>query len=154
MVTIPKTVGLMLSGFLLCLGLSSTAQADNKPSASDVMKTDSVTDRTGFQADESKLEKGVKATKTIKGVVLRIKGKNYFVKGEDSKEVRVHVGKTTHVMGKIKPGDRVEARVTDKNHALTIRLAQGTDADHEPLSGRDSLHETDVEHDQHSQPHD
>lgn len=50
MVTIPKTVGLMLSSFLLCLGLSSTAQADNKPSASDVMKTDSVTDRTGFQS--------------------------------------------------------------------------------------------------------
>ena len=121
MVSIPKVVGLMSCGFLLCLGLSSTAQADNKPSASDVMKSDSETDRTGFQADENAINEDAKATKTIKGVVLRVEGQNYFVKGEDGKEVRVHIGKTTKMMGKIKQGDRIEAEVTDESHALTIR---------------------------------
>ena len=124
MVSFAKTGGLMLSGFLLCLGLSSTAQADNKPSASDIMKTDSVTDQRGFKYDESELGKDVKSAKTIVGVVLRVEGENYFVKEKDGKEVRVHIGKTTQVVGEIKEGDRIEVRVTDKDHALTIRSAQ------------------------------
>ena len=37
-VSIPKVVGVMSCGFLLCLGLSNAAQADNAASAQDEMK--------------------------------------------------------------------------------------------------------------------
>jgi hypothetical protein len=65
---------------------------------------------------------------------------------KDGKEVRLHTDKTTQMMGEIKKGDRIEAKVNDQNHALSIRSARGTDAGHGHESGRDSLHETDADH--------
>jgi len=43
---------------------------------------------------------------------------------KDGKEVRLHTDKTTEMMGEIKKGDRIEAKVNDKNHALSIRSAK------------------------------
>jgi len=63
-------------------------------------------------------------TKTIKGELFRVEDGNYFVKVKDGKEVRVHTDKTTQMMGEIKKGDRVEAKVNNQNHALSIRSAQ------------------------------
>jgi len=129
MVAIPKVVGVLSCGFLLCLGLSNAAQAGNVPGASDVMKTDSVTDRQGFQSDDDK-QKNVDdkmgsnradGAKTIKGELFRVEDGNYFVKVKDGKEVRLHTDKTTQMMGEIKKGDRIEAKVNDQNHALSIR---------------------------------
>jgi len=135
MVSIPKVVGVLSCGFLLCLGLSNAAQAGNTPGASDVMKTDSVTDRQGFQSDDDK-QKNVddkmgsnraEGAKTIKGELSRVEDGNYFVKVKDGKEVRLHTDKTTQMMGEIKKGDRIEAQVNDQNHALSIRSARGTE---------------------------
>ena len=130
MVSIPKVVGLMSCGFLLCLGLSNAAQAEHAPSPSDVMKTDRVDDRKGFQSDDDK-QKNVKTEgssaeggKTIKGELFRVEGGNYFVKIKDGKEVRLHTDKTTQMTGEIKKGDRIEAKVNDQNHALSIRSAK------------------------------
>ena len=53
--------------------------------------------------------------------MLRVEGENYFVKGQDGKEVRMHTDKTTQMMGNIKQGDQIEAKVNDQNHALSIR---------------------------------
>ena len=114
MVSIPKVVGVLSCGFLLCLGLSNVAQAGNAPSASDVMKTDSQSDQTGFREN------------TIKGEVLRVEGENYFVKGKDGKEARLHVDKTSQLDGTLKAGDNIEAQVTDKNHAVSIKHVQPT----------------------------
>jgi hypothetical protein len=101
------------------------------------MKTNSVTGEEGFSYDEDNQEnvkeKGgnpANGAKTIKGELSRVEDGNYFVKAKDGKEVRVHTDKTTKMMGKIKKGDRIEAKVNEKNHALSIRSAQGTDADH------------------------
>ena len=47
MVSIPKVVGILSCGFLLCLGLSNAAKGEHSPSVSDVMKTDSQSDRQG-----------------------------------------------------------------------------------------------------------
>ena len=132
MVPIPKVVGLMSCGFLLCLGLSNAAQAEHPPSPSDVMKTDSQSDRQGFQSDDDKQknvneEKGSNRTagaKTIKGELFRIEDGNYFVKVKDGKEVRLHTDKTTQMTGEIKKGDHIEAKVNDQNHALSIRSAK------------------------------
>ena len=132
MVSIPKIVGVLSCGLLLCLGLSNAAQAGNTPGASDVMKTDSQTDRQGFQSDDDKQKnvddkKGstrAEDAKTITGELFRVEDGNYFVKVKDGKEVRLHTDKTTEMMGEIKKGDHIEAKVNDKNHALSIRSAK------------------------------
>ena len=63
----------------------------------------------------------------ITGEVLRVEGENYFVKGQDGKEVRLHTDATTQKTGNIRQGDRIEADVNDQNHALSIRSARGTE---------------------------
>lgn len=134
MVSIPKVVGVLSCGFLLCLGLSKAAQAEHSPSASDVMKTDSQSDRQGFQSDDDKQTIGksgssrAKGAKTIQGELVRVEDGNYFVKAKGGKEVRLHTDKTTQMIGEIKKGDRIEAKTNDQNHALSLRSAQRTDA--------------------------
>jgi uncharacterized membrane protein YcgQ (UPF0703/DUF1980 family) len=131
MVSISKVVGVLSCGFLLCLGLSSAAQAEHAPGASDLMKTNAVTDQQGFQSDDDKQknvndEKGgnrADGAKTIKGELFRVEDGNYFVKVKNGKEVRLHTDKTTQMMGEIKKGDIIEAKVNDQNHALSIRSA-------------------------------
>ena len=135
MVSIPKVVGVLSCGFLLFLGLSNAAQAGNVPGASDVMKTDSQTDRQGFQSDDDKQKnvddkKGsnrAEDAKTITGELFRVEDGNYFVKVKDGKEIRLHTDKTTQMTGEIKKGDRIEAQVNNQNHALSIRSARGTE---------------------------
>ena len=133
MVFIHKVVGVMACGFLLCLGLSHAAQAEHSPAPSDLMKTDSQSDRQGFQSDDDKQKNdkigsiSAKGAKTIKGELSHVEDGNYFVKVKDGKEVRVHTDKTTQMMGEIKKGDRIEAKVNDQNHALSIRSARGTE---------------------------
>ena len=132
MVAISKVVGVLSCGFLLCLGLSNAVQAEHAPAPSDVMKTDSQTDQQGFQSDDDKQknvdnEKGsnrASGAKMIKGELSRVEDGNYFVKVKDGKEVRLHTDKTTKMVGEIKKGDRIEAQVNKKNHALSIRSAQ------------------------------
>jgi hypothetical protein len=131
MVCIPKVVGVLSCGFLLCLGLSNAAQAEHTPAPSDLMKTDSVSDRQGFQSDDDKQQNVVekrsnsaKGAKTIKGELSRVEDGNYFVKVKDGKEVRLHTDETTQMTGEIKKGDRIEAKVNKKNHALSIRSTQ------------------------------
>jgi uncharacterized membrane protein YcgQ (UPF0703/DUF1980 family) len=132
MLSIPKLVGVLSCSFLLCLGLSNAVQAEHAPGASDVMKTDSVTDKQGFQSDDDKQknvdnEKGSTrpdGAKTIQGELVRVKEGNYFVKVKGGKEIRLHTDKTTQMIGEIKKGDRIEAKMNDQNHALSIRSAQ------------------------------
>jgi hypothetical protein len=84
--------------------------------------------------------------KMITGELLRVESDIYFVKVQDGKEVRMYTDKTTIIMGNIRQGDRIEAKVNDENHALSIRSARGTDAGQGNETGRDSLHETDADH--------
>jgi len=152
MVSISKIVGVLSCGFLLCLGLSHAAQAGNAAPTTDEMKADQSDRRQGGQeagekqvSDELKGDQS-KDSKMIKGEVLRVEGDNYFVKGQDGKEVRLHTDQTTEKIGSFKRGDRIEAKMNDAHHALSIRSAQGTDAGNGSEGGRDSLHETDAEH--------
>jgi len=98
MVSIPKVVSLLSCGVLLCLGLSQAAHAANEEGA-------------------SRLEQA----KVIKGVLVNVDYGDYIIKEQDGKEVRVHIDKKTQIMGQLKKGDRVEAKVDDKNSALSIR---------------------------------
>lgn len=129
MVFIPKVVGIVSCGFLLCLGLSV-----NAASAAERMKPDPSADRKGslpglVKSDEETLQ----GISTIKGEVLRIEGENYFVQRFDGKEVSLHTDQTTQKTGNIQQGDRIEAKVNDVNHALSI---EGIDAGHGDEAGR------------------
>jgi len=101
MVAILKVVGVLSSGFLLCLGLSYAVQAGDEASAQDELKADQSDRRQGGQETcEKQMSDGLKGGqshdgKIIKGEVLRVEGDNYFLKGQDGKEVRMQTDKTT-----------------------------------------------------------
>ena len=103
MITMLKVVSVLSCGLLLCLGLSTAAYAGEA-------------DETGA----SRLERA----KTIKGELLRVEYGEYVVKEKDGKEVRLTTDKMTQMMGQLKKGDRIEAKVNDQNHALTIRKVE------------------------------
>jgi len=98
MVSIPKVVGVLSCGVLLCLWLSQAAHAANEEGA-------------------SRLEQA----KVIKGDLVRIDYGDYIVKDKEGQEVRVHMTKKTQVMGQLTKGDRLEVKVDDQNNALLIR---------------------------------
>jgi hypothetical protein len=142
MVSIPKVIGVMSCGVLLCLGLSNAAQADNAASVQDEMKADQSDRRQGGQevgekqmSDEMKSGQS-KSGDTIKGEVLRVEGDTYLVKGQDGKEVRLRTDNTTQKSGVISQGDRIEANVNEQNLALSIRSGQETETGHGNESGR------------------
>ena len=135
MVSIPKIIGVLSCGFLLCLGLSNTAQAGNAASAADEMKADRSDRRQGDQeVREKQLNDPMKGAqskggRTIRGEVLRVEGDNYFIKGADGKEVSLHTNKNTQILRPIQRGDQIEAKVTDQNHTQKLDLLdRGTDA--------------------------
>ena len=139
MVTIPKIVGLLQCSLLLCLGLSSTAQADPVASAEDgmnVVQTDQNAGQADLKGEQNKLKGGY----MIEGEVLRVEGENYFVKGQDGKEVRLHTDQTTQKNGNINQGDRIKAEMNDQNHALSIR-AESSDRRNEHHIPTDSIPE-------------
>lgn len=72
--------------------------------------------------------------KAIKGEVLRIEGDQYYVAGEDGKEVGLHIDGTTQKTGDIQTGDRIEAQANEQSHALSIRSAPTTDRRNEHSS--------------------
>ena len=59
-------------------------------------------------------------SQTIQGDLLKVEGEFYVVKDMTGKEVRLHVDKTTKLEGSFNAGDRIEAQVTEKGHALSI----------------------------------
>ena len=56
----------------------------------------------------------------IKGDVQLIEGEFYFVRDTSGHEVRLHVNNETKLEGKLKVGDKIEARVTSEGHATSI----------------------------------
>ena len=87
MVSIPKIVGVLSCGALLCLGLSNVSQAGNATSATDEMKAEQSDRRHGGQeVREKQLKDPMKGAqskggKTIRGEVLRVEGEDYFIRG-------------------------------------------------------------------------
>ncbi len=98
MVTILRVVGVLSCAVVLCLGLSKAVAAE--------------------EVGSSRLD----TAKTIKGQLSGIDYGEYIIKDKDGKEVRVKTNKRTLFMGQIQRGDRVEAKVTEENLALSIRL--------------------------------
>ena len=127
MESISKIVGVLSCGFLLCLGLSSAAQADDTASPADKLKAAQSDRRQGGQEAGEQHMNDVqggqsKGGKTVTGEVVRIEGDNYFVKDQDGKQVQLQTDETTQKAKNIiiKQGDWIEAKVTDQNYALSI----------------------------------
>ncbi len=112
MAAIPKVVGVFSCGFLLCLGLSTAAQAEDMKAGQ--------SERKGEQADQKEMTVQKQGVHVIQGDVLRVEDPNYVVKGLDGKEVSLHADNTTVKTGNVKAGDRIEAKVNGQNHALSI----------------------------------
>jgi uncharacterized protein YdeI (BOF family) len=62
---------------------------------------------------------------TVTGVVLKIEGDVYVVKRETGQEVRVQVDKRTTMIGTIRPGDSIEAQVSENGRATSIKQLRG-----------------------------
>jgi len=125
MVSLSKVVGVMSCVFVLCLGLSTAVQADDAAMSADKLKTDQSDRRQGGQeADKKQMREPESDTstdsKTITGEVLRVEGNDCFIKGQDGKEVRLHIDLTTLKARNIEPGERIEAKVNDQNQVLAI----------------------------------
>jgi hypothetical protein len=121
MISIPKVVGVLAWGFLLCLGLSNTAQSGQPASPADpaVRKGG----QAGVRGEQDKLKGGHR----IEGVVLRVEAEHYFVMGQDGEEVRLHTDRSTKMTGNIGQGARIVANVDNQNHARSIRIADMAD---------------------------
>ena len=115
MVSIPKIIGVMSCHVVLCLSLSNVTQAV------DIMEIDPCMDRKGSEPNLVKCnEEARQGIHTIKGEVLHVDGNNCFIQGKDGKEVRLKIEATTLKKRYIEPGERIEAKVNDQNHVLSI----------------------------------
>ena len=104
----------------------SSSNRRGSSTASEDMKADQVGQRQNEQVGDNQVPQGMKegesqSAKVIKGEILRIEGDNYFVKGQDGKEVRVHIDQTTKISDKkLDQGEPIEATVNEQNHVLSI----------------------------------
>jgi hypothetical protein len=111
MVQIPKVVGVLSCGLLLSLGLSIAAQAQDMKVGESEGK--------GGQVDQKEMT-AQKQVHYIRGNVVRVEYGGYVVKQKDGTEVTLTTDNKTQVMGQIKKGDRIEAKVNANNHVLLI----------------------------------
>jgi len=107
MVSIPKVVGVLSCGFLLCLGLSTVASAADQSDK----KMFTVTDKDRFEPG-----------KEVTGKVVQVEGEKYFVRESSGNVVQMHVDATTEKSSSaaIKPGDNVIAKVNAQGHAISF----------------------------------
>jgi hypothetical protein len=124
MMSIFKVVGIMSCSCLLGVGLSDSALALVNPSPTDEIKAEQNSDRKGsLPGLVKKDEETLKGIFTIRGEVLRVERDNYVVQETNGKQVNLHIDETTQMTGNIGEGERIEAKVDDENHALSIRPA-------------------------------
>ena len=108
--SLPKVVGLSLCGCLLYTGLSSAGEVAGSQSP--------LGSQSNVQADEVG---GARVQgKAIEGQLLRIEYGDYIVKDKVGKEVRLTTDEKTQFGGQVRKGDRVVAKVTDRNLVLSI----------------------------------
>ena len=100
---------------------STTGTQPNAGQADD-MQTDRH-ERRGSPADQKEMAQQQQGVQIVQGEVVRVDGEHYYVRGQDGKEVSVHADTSTMKTEKIKPGDRVEAKVDEDSHALSLLAA-------------------------------
>jgi hypothetical protein len=56
----------------------------------------------------------------VQGTLMEIDGPFYVIMDSTGKEQRVHVDKSTLIIGKVQPGAKVKAEVTKEGHASAV----------------------------------
>jgi hypothetical protein len=80
----------------------------------------------GAPVDQREMALRQQGVQIIQGEVVRVDGNNYYVRGQDGKEVSVQTDQRTE-KPEINQGDRISAYVDDQNHAVWIRSNKMTD---------------------------
>ncbi len=57
----------------------------------------------------------------VQGILMEIDGPFYVIMDSTGKEQRVHVDKSTLIIGKVQPGSQVKAEVTKDGHASAVK---------------------------------
>jgi hypothetical protein len=122
MVEIPKVVCMLSCGLLLWAAPHTLGQADTMAPLVDAGKA-SQSQRTGEQGDPKELSVRQQGVHIIQGDVLRVEGDTYFIKELGGKELSLRADATTVKAEKIQVGDRIEAKIDENNHALSLLLA-------------------------------
>ena len=89
------------------------------PAQAENMK-DGQPERNSGRVDQKNATMQTQMVDLIEGEVVRVDGDNYFVKGQDGKEISLHADTTTMKTKEIKAGDRVEVKIDQNNHALSM----------------------------------
>lgn len=124
------------------VGMSMGEGEDRSPSAEKLvrekekalapsdLRSEGIGEQTARAPARSAPEEDVKG-EVVRGKILKIENEFFTVKNTAGKEVRLHVDKNTH-RGQVnlkdeefKEGDRIEAYMSPKGHALTITLIRG-----------------------------
>ena len=58
---------------------------------------------------------------TLEGTLMKVEGDFYVIMDSAGKERRVHVDRSTAMIGKIQPGSKVKAEVTSDGHASALK---------------------------------
>jgi hypothetical protein len=121
MVSLPKIIGSISFGVILCLSLSDGIQAAERP------KSDPCAERIGGETNPVKCDReSPQGIHIVNGEVLHINGANLLVKQSDGEEVIFHIDLSTQTSGRVRPGDHIEADVNEvegEKHVLSIRPA-------------------------------
>ena len=117
-----KSLGIISSGFMLCLSLSDGTQAD------EYRKYDPCAEIPGKQPNPAKCgTKSEKGLHIVTGEVLHMTSTTLLVKQSNGEEVVFRIDLSTEIKGHIVPGSHIEANVNEiegQTRALSIRPAQ------------------------------
>jgi uncharacterized protein YdeI (BOF family) len=59
----------------------------------------------------------------VRGELVKIEGNYYVVRDDAGKEIRLHYGSDTELVGEVEPGDQIEVRASPVEHAMFIKPA-------------------------------
>ena len=99
------------------------SEKQTNPGHAQGMKTGQPERNSGY-AEQKDMTMQTQGVSIIQGDVVRVEGNTYLVKGRDGKEISLQADTTTMKTSTIKPGDRVEVKIDQNNHALSMLPAQ------------------------------
>jgi hyperosmotically inducible periplasmic protein len=96
------------------------SETRTNPAHTQDTKTGQVEKNNSGYTEQKDMTMQTQGVSIIQGDVVRVEGNTYFVTGPDGKELSLHADNTTMKTSTIKPGDRVEVKIDQNNHALSM----------------------------------
>ena len=118
MISIQKIIRASALSYSLVLCLSPFSLAQEGKS----IGPDQCAEEKDSQSIATCREKARQSIHTVEGEVVRVEFNYLTVQRSDGKEVKMHIDENTEMIGYVSPGQHVEAKVNQHEHALLIRL--------------------------------